>query len=337
MESATGTRMPDLGGQLPTGVSIAARVTLAAHALNNEGSRNNALIARQIDVVHGAEIIQTNAISGDSLKHTFVDHLRRLALEQDDGSLPLCTACTAGDPNRLNNDPRFQTLAKQGSKEFGNAAVVDELVRRCVIDDVAGLLVTQGNRNAPRRSTAQFGWEIGVPELVRTESYMHLKLVPADPNASGEEGSNLGQNLFRRPASSGSYALVAQLDLTRIGLNDISLKQVLNDADRGSRQAAAIEALYWTVALPEGAQRNTQLPHVIAITGAVGVSTSTLPPVLYSPLAEDYRDQMEKIAAAFGRLNRDQFIVPFESAAGLGEILAGLAGRVRPSEQAIEG
>lgn len=316
-----------------TGVSVAARVTLAAHALNNEGSRNNALLPRQVDVVAAGEVVQTNAISGDSLKHTFVDHLRRLVVDAEtagDAALPICAACRQGNPNRLNAVASFQQLAD--AKETSDTDVIRALIEQCVIDDIAGLLVTQGNRNAPRRSTAQFGWQLGIPDRVRTGRYIHLKLVPGAASAESSDGSNLGQNLFTRPASTGDYALIAQLDLARIGVNDLSWQPVLAEDARRRRQATALEALYWTVAAPEGAQRNTQLPHVIAAQGAVGISTSSLPPVLFSPLVDDFVAQMRAIAAAFGRLDRDLWVLPFDTVADLGTILHRLAGAVRPPE-----
>lgn len=313
-------------GQTITGVSIAARLALAAHALNNEGSRNNAIMPRQVDVVQDGDVVQTNAISGDSVKHTFVDHLRQLALENErmgnDGT-PLCSACQRGDPNRLNADPGFQQLAKD--KAVSPEAILDAVVQRCTVDDVAGLLVTLGNRNAPRRSTSQFGWMVGKPDHVRTGRYMHLKLVPGAPGAESQGGSNLGQNLFTRPASSGEYAFVGSFDLARIGVNDVSWKPVVPLADRRKRARLVLEALFRTIANPGGAQRNTQLPHVEAVEGAVCVSYGSLPPALWSPLADDYREQMESIAAAFNRKDRDLEVRRFETVGELGQILTELA------------
>jgi len=311
-----------------TGISIAARLTLAAHALNNEGSRNNAIMPRQVDVVQGEDVVQTNAISGDSIKHTFVDHLRLLALEMErsgKGGVPLCSACRRGDPNRLNADPGFQALAK--NKDLSPEAILDAVVKDCTVDDVAGLLVTLGNRNAPRRSTAQFGWMVGKPDLVRTGRYMHLKLVPGAPAAESQGGSNLGQNLFTRPASSGQYAFVGSFDLARIGVNDVSWKAVVPRADRQQRARLVVEALFRTVANPGGAQRNTQLPHVEAAEGAVCISSGSLPPALWSPLAADYREQMESIAGAFNRSSTDLEVRRFGTIGELGEILTQLTTR----------
>lgn len=306
-------------GRHMTGLSIAARATLSAHALNNEGTRNNAQIARQINVVSGDEVGQVNAVSGDVLKHGFVDALRALALAANDPSLPVCAACRRADPNRINEDPQFQQILPSINR-YDTAKVVDEVVRRCVVDDLGGLLVTQGNRNAPRRSVIQFGWLLGVPDHVATGTYTHVKLVPG---ATEEDtgGSNRGQNIFTRPASSGQYAFVAQLSLARIGYNDVDARPILDDAVRARRAQAALEALYVTLAAPCGAQRNTQLPHLQGARGAVGVSFGPVPPVLFSPLEDGFEDQMRSIAAAFGRLDRDLTVITFNTIGELGEVL----------------
>lgn len=313
-------------GRKLTGVGVSARVELAAHALNNEGSRNNATIPRQVDVVAGTDIVQVNAVSGDTIKHAFVDYLRAVIADRpgNDGALPLCDPCRLGDPNRLNADPAFQVVARRSADEVGNAAVVGELIRRCTVDDVAGLLVTQGNRNAPRRSTVQFGWQLGLPERVRTGRYTHVKLVPASPTATSDTGSNLGQNIFTRPASSGVYALVGSCDLDRIGRNDLTLQKEFGEEVWRARAAAVLAALFHAVALPGGAQRNTQLPHVHGVHGALAVSVAQLPPILYSPLADNFVDQMARVAAAFGRGGKDHFVLPFANLGELGALLGGL-------------
>ena len=305
-------------GRPLTGVSIAARATLSAHALNNEGTINNAQMERQVNVVKDGEVVTVNAVSGDVLKHGFVDHLRALALSMN-GTLPVCSSCQRGDPNRINEDPQFQEALK-GIDKSNSARVVDEVVRRCVIDDLGGLLVTQGNRNAPRRSVAQFGWLLGVPDHVRTQRYTHIKLAL---NAAGEDsdGSNRGQNLFTRPASSGQYAFVTQVALNRIGYNDISARYVLDTGQRAQRARAALEALYLTLAAPTGAQRNTQLPHLQGASGVVCFAFGSVPPVLYSPLEDDFARQMRSIAAAFGHHGRDLALVEFATVGELGEIL----------------
>lgn len=318
------------GGRALTGLTIAARVTLAAHALNNEGSRNNATIPRQVDVVTngGDEVAQTNAVSGDTTKHGFVDYLRAciedIERQNPDAAraLPLCAGCRTANANRLNEDKNFGQQIK-GLK--GAAAIVDALLAACAIDDVAGLLVTQGNNAAPRRSTIQFGWQIGLPDRTRTQRLTHVKLVPGAPGAESSEGSNLGQNIFTRPASSGVYAFIAQAELHRIGFNDITRRYMVDAETRAARTRVALEALYLSVVAPSGAQRNTQLPHLQSACGAVALSFSALPAVCVSPLTDDFVPSMARIAGAFNRGGRDQFVLPFGDAADLGELLTGIS------------
>ncbi len=313
------------GRRSVTGVGLAARLELSAHALNNEGSLNNATLPRQVDVVAGEEIVQVNAISGDTIKHAFVDYLRAAIADggPGDGLTPICEPCRLGDPNRSNADEAFQAAAR--NPRLTTADVIGELIRRCTIDDAAGLLVTQGNRNAPRRSSVQFGWELGIPDRVRTGRYTHVKLVPANPKSENAEGSNLGQNIFTRPASSGRYAFVGHCDLDRIGRNDVTLEREISDEAWRARAACTLTALLHTVALPGGAQRNTQLPHVHGVEGALAISLASMPPVVYSPLAEDFVQQMAHVAAAFGRAGRDHFVVRFDSLGELGDLLSRLS------------
>lgn len=329
MDGATMHRLDQVldaldGGRSVTGVGLAARLELSAHALNNEGSLNNATLPRQVDVVAGDEIVQVNAISGDTIKHAFVDYLRAAIADRGaSGDLtPICEPCRLGDPNRLNSDTGFQAVARNGSTP---EAIISELIRRCAIDDTAGLLVTQGKKPAPRRSAVQFGWELGIPDHVRTGRYTHVKLVPANPKSESAEGSNLGQNIFTRPASSGRYAFVGHCDLDRIGRNDVTLEREISDEAWRARAACALTALLHTVALPGGAQRNTQFPHLHGVTGALAISLASMPPVIYSPLADDFAEQMARVASAFGRAGRDHFVVPFADLATLGDLLSGLS------------
>ncbi len=323
-------------GRLPQSVAVSARVTLTVHALNNEGSRTNATIPRQVNAATAEGVVQVNAISGDTLKHAFADYLRGRAQDANDPSLPLCAPCRVGDANRSNADPSFQrSAATQPSTVEGTREVLRELAQRCVVDDVAGLLVTIGNRNAPRPSRVHFGWQVGIPERVRTGHYTHVKLVPgagAEESAGDIGGSNLGQNIFTRPASSGDYALVVRAELGRVSVHDLTREPVVDEAARRRRVRATLEALYHTIAAPDGAQMNTQLPHLHGARGAVSVSFSSVPASLVSALQEDFVDQMRATASAFGGRNGDQVVLGFDSVGALGDVLGSVANLFLPAE-----
>src|SRR5688572_14370500 len=87
-----------LDGRTMRGVGVAGRVELSAHALNSEGSRNSATWPRQVDVVAGDEVVQVNAISGDTVKHAFVDYLRAAIADRGAGAelAPVCDPCRLG-------------------------------------------------------------------------------------------------------------------------------------------------------------------------------------------------------------------------------------------------
>lgn len=321
-------------GRVPYGMGIASRVTLSVQALNNEGSRNNTTIPRQVNIATQEGVVQVNAISGDTLKHAFVDYLRGCALDASDPALPLCDPCKTGSANRSNDDPTFKELARTTPRNIeGNRTVLHELARRCLVDDVAGLLVTEGMRNAPRPSRVHFGWQVGLPERVRTGLYTHVKLVPGageEEAEAGETGSNLGQNVFTRPASSGDYALVVRLDLDKVGIEDIRRTLVVDDAARRKRVRAAIEALYHTISAPDGAQVNTQLPHLHGVQGAVSVAFTSVPASLVSPLQDDFVEQMRAVSHAFSAAD-DQVVIEFGTVGDLGEVLSSVAGLFNPT------
>jgi CRISPR-associated protein Cst2 len=150
---------------------------------------------------------------------------------------------------------------------------------------------------------------VGVPLKNYTEQYFHVKFDPEGREKSaGQEPRGQGsqvdrQPIFYRPANSGVYALICHMELSRVGVNDITRKAVISNADRQARCRAAIHALLATLVKPSGAQRNTQNPHILDCRGVVATSISYLPAPTVSPLAEDYRQQMKDIAGTLNRIS----------------------------------
>lgn len=288
-------------------LSIAARMTLNMHSLNNEGGEGNQIQTRMIDIVgEDHHLHNVNAISGDMLKHVLMEHFYRRAKEQD---MSLCSSCQRFNVNRINADDQFLARASRKDAEF-----INELLQHCAMDDIGGILVTEEKRSVPRKSVCEFGWVAAIPELSRTESYFHVKYVSergaqqlqADAQAQEKSGANRGQNIFHRPASSGVYALVCHLELHRIGYNDITQKYAISDDERQRRMALLLESVMYTFLELNGAMRSTQLPHLTALEGFISTSASALPALLISPLIGGsdevqrfaYREQAQQIAAA---------------------------------------
>ncbi|HEU5229062.1 MAG TPA: DevR family CRISPR-associated autoregulator [Ktedonobacteraceae bacterium] len=288
-------------------LSIAARMTLNMHSLNNEGGEGNQIQTRMIDIVgDDHHLHNVNAISGDMLKHVLMEHFYRRAKEQH---LSLCSSCQQFNVNRINADDKFLSTASRKDAEF-----IDQLLQHCAMDDIGGILVTEEKRSVPRKSVCEFGWVAAIPELSRTESYFHVKYVSergaqqlqTDAQDQQKSGANRGQNIFHRPASSGVYALVCHFELHRIGYNDITQKPAIDEDERQRRMSLLLESVMYTFLELNGAMRSTQLPHLAALEGFISTSDSALPAPLISPLIGGsdeeqrfaYREQAQKIAAA---------------------------------------
>lgn len=308
-------------------VSISGRLTLDMHSLNNEGGEGNQIQTRMVNIVDGdGNLHVVNAISGDMLKHIQAEHFVALA-GQSGGALRLCAGCQRFSANRINDDKAFlDTLGKDG-----NEAIVTRVIQHCAVDDVEGVLITVGNRSAPRKSAIEFGWALGLPDKTRTESYFHVKYVPERGQGSGDEsGANVGQNIFYRPASSGVYALVCTIELHRVGWNDIARQIVVADeSERRARQRALLQSALYTLVRTNGAQRNTQHPHVLGFEGVVAWSTTATPAPTVSALVDDYVEQIVAIGQELNRLDEGAVTSErVESGAALARVVADLAQRI---------
>lgn len=289
-------------------LGISMLITLDLHALNNEGAEGNQLMTRQVQIVDAlGEVHAVNAISGDMLKHGFVSRLQQLAL---DASLPLCGPCRMLDPNRIAADESYLNSIDGQVRAAGNrgdSTLLGLMIDHCVLDDVAGNLLTGNiggkNRSVARKSVVEFGWAVARPDTARTDSFLHAKYVPEGRGAGSGEGANLGQNLFHRPASSGQYAVVVQAEMFRLGRNDYTLEPVLPPDAQRQRSQAVLSALAMALLTMDGAQRNTQLPHVVTVEGVITTSPSAATPApVFSPLADGYRETLERISDQISRL-----------------------------------
>lgn len=314
-------------------LSVSARITLDMHSLNNEGGEGNQIQTRMVNIIdEGGELQNVNAISGDMFKHIQAEYLFKIARE--DAALPLCAGCREFNANRINADADF--IARTNG--MSDVATTDELLRSCAIDDIEGILITEGKRSLPRKSVIEFGWVVGVPEKVETDSYFHVKYAKSDRGKSGESrnaeeksGANLGQAIFHRPASSGIYALVAHVDLARIGFNDISQTYAIDDEQRGLRARALLQSLLYTLMHPTGAMRSAQAPHILNIEGVVSISNGAVPAPTVSPLKTGYREEIAKTKEAIDRIVKGRVnLAEFDSLDGLAHIVGDLIGAYHP-------
>lgn len=293
-------------------ISIAARATLNMHSLNNEGGEGNQIQTRMVDIIdHEGEQQTVNAISGDMLKHILMEHFYQHARDQH---VALCQSCQQFNVNRINADKDF--LKRVEAEKVKDADFIDQMLQTCAIDDIAGILVTE-KRSLPRKSIAEFGWVLGLPERVSTKSYFHAKYASERSSEKRQEdasdqqktGSNLGQSIFHRPASSGIYAIICHLELGRIGYNDITQKYAIGENQRQERATLLLESILHTFIEMNGAMRSTQLPHLVALEGVITTSSGVIPAPMLSPLiggSEQPRAYREQVAEIIAALNGSQ-------------------------------
>ena len=312
-------------------LSIAAKATLNLHSLNNEGGEGNQTQTRIVNIVgHDRRLHSVNAISGDMLKHIQAEHLYRISKER---GLRLCAACQIFNANRMSGDPDFINWMKE--KKRSTVQVVDRLLS-CTLDDIEGNLITTDNQSVPRKSIVEFGWAVGIPEQVITDQYFHVKYDPDRreiPTEKDERAANLGQAIFHRPANSGQYAIVCNIEAHRIGYNDISQKVVLDSDERQARLAASLESLLYSFVQPTGAMRNTQNPHIVDVTGTLTYSTGAAPAPMVSPLNPKFIDQTKDISASLNRIHDGRVHVEeYTSLSSLADVMQGLLTECQPHE-----
>jgi len=314
-------------------LSISARAVLNMHSLNNEGGEGNQIQTRMVDLVYYDENgeprqANVNAISGDTFKHIQAQHLHRIATEK---GLTLCTACQRFDANRMSADPDFREWLQSKPTQV---EILDRLVGNCTIDDLEGNLITEGGSSVPRKSVAEFGWVVGIPEAVTTDDYFHVKYVPDRREKSKdkeENKGNLGQSIFHRPASSGVYAIVSNFEVSRIGYNDIN-QTYIEGVDRQKRYAALLESILYTFIQMNGAMRNTQLPHLVALHGVVAVSHGIAPAPTVSPLNPKFADEITGTQNVLNGLHGSELIAvhKFADMTELAEVMSSLIQSTSP-------
>lgn len=312
-------------------LSISAQAILDMHSLNNEGGEGNQIQTRMVNIL-GADgrLHNVNAISGDMFKHIQAEHLHRLATAS---GLPLSEGARTFNANRVNFDIDAQNeLAEALNKASGDAAGLDVILQSCAVTDLEGILVTAGKRSLPRKSVVEFGWVVGIPEQVETDTYFHVKY-STDRSAAerarveSEEvrGANVGQAIFHRPASSGAYAVVLNIEAARVGFNDLSQRYAIDDPARTRRLRVLLESVLHTYVEPAGAMRSTQNPHFVDFQGTIAVSRDVVPAPCISPLKPGFKDEISQVAEALNTMRPEAIeLFPFDSMGQFAKVMADL-------------
>jgi len=179
---------------------------------------------------------------------------------------------------------------------------------------------------------------VGLPERVETDSYFHVKYVSdrsagARQRTETDEGreANVGQSIFHRPASSGVYAIVLNLEAGRVGFNDLAQSYAINEQERQARLKVLLESVMYTFIEPAGAMRSTQNPHIVNLTGVITISRDVTPAPCISPLKPDFVKDIQQVASALNTLRPNAIEVKtFASMGEFAETMAGLIQNASP-------
>lgn len=302
-------------------IAISGLISWQLHALNNEGNEGNQSLTRRYYIVQkdDPEPKYVNGVSGDMLKHIQAEHLHRIALEL---GLPLSEGGKQFHPDRVGYDLE-KGLELFTDQETDLASKTAKVLQTCTISDLEGFMVTEKRgQTLKRESVIEFGTVVGVPTQVKTQSYFHAKYGVDNPTP------------FNVQVNSGHYATVAHLEAFRIGYNPHTFGYAIDTASRKQRLDALLKSVLYAYLQPNGAKRNTLLPHPDRFEGVISVSTRRCPAPMISPLEVDYHRQIDSLANTLNRINGEDTIrlFPFETMASFAEQIELLINQAQPWE-----
>lgn len=99
-----------------------------------------------------------------------------------------------------------------------------------------------------------------------------------------------------------------------IGYNPHSFNYSIDTAERKKRLDALLKSVLYTFLQPNGAKRNTHLPHPDGFSGVITVSTKRCPAPMVSPLQPDFERQIDSLEKTLNRINGENTILKYEFA-----------------------
>jgi CRISPR-associated protein Cst2 len=152
-------------------IAILGRVTWDLHSLNNEGTVGNVTEPRTLVLADGT---QTDGVSGEMLKHMHAENMWKLESDKT----KFCSVCQKLWPERAGD---VKGNIEEGIKEALN----------CEMCDIHGFLVPRAP-NPNRRSTVEFGWAVGIPEVQRS-IHVHSRVALHEARLAVEDEKKPGE------------------------------------------------------------------------------------------------------------------------------------------------
>lgn len=289
-------------------LSVAAKLVLNVHDLNNEGSVGNATDIRQIRMVDesGRPLPEMPAVSGRMMKHWHLAHMLTQELTRGTEA-KLCDQCKIWEPERQPTDE-------------------DTGITACIICDAHGFLCAKPKgaedakgKSLRRASCVNFSWLLPVLSqsdqgemlVPQAKQVIHSRVAPAA--GSGEEKSS--QMIFYKSYASGIYAFVAYIDLGRIG-KPLKGEGITDQEEIKRRQKLAVQSLLPIVTGTFGASQSHALPHARCLGLLAALSTAERPiPNLISPIySKGFEESIALLKALGDGVSRWTFGEGFEDA-----------------------
>ena len=265
-------------------LSVNARVYWQAHSLSNAGSNgSNRLYPRRQLLANGVEV---DACSGNILKHY---HAYLLAEYFEQADIPLCPACANRDGRRAGALP---------GEPYNTTLTMRAILTGCGMCDAHGFLVTskkskEKKDDAPRRlakhSLLEFGFALALPD-------QQAETIQLTTRTGGSKGE--GQMIMKKSSRSGGYALNLRYKASGIGVDtNLWITHLSDPAQRRARHIAILQGLRDQILSPSGALTSTMLPHLTGLSGAIVIQSGVGRAPIYSPLADDFIEQLTIIAS----------------------------------------
>lgn len=292
-------------------IAVMARLGWNLHSMNNEGSVGNVTMGRKVTLprstARGIETFETDMVSGEMLKHGFVESLwTRFGAEH------LCPDCKTLRPVRA---------SKAASHKDALA---------CPICDLSGYMsVVKGGLNLKRYAPVEFGMSVALPEAVAIQKHIHARHGRDTDETEAGTAKATDQMIYYRPTRSGQYAFHALMNSWKIGVDDTTFETVLEKDIRWSRFSTALYALADVMIFPQGAMRATRLAHVTEAQGIIVVAGTNSFVPRWSPLDDRYREMVEGMLSHVDEVDEDggvhafRFDSPVELLSAIKTIMTG--------------
>jgi len=302
-------------------IAILGRAIWQLHSLNNEGTVGNVTEPRSVRIIdpNTKKAVTTDGISGEMLKHIHTEIIWTL-----DNKDNLCDACKVLNPEKFNFAIKTKKIT---TKDVEDA--LEQALKTCDICDIQGFLLERPT--ASRKSTIEFGWALGIPEVYR-DIHTHARHALGEKGRGSrnqeEERETEGistQMVYHRPTRSGVYAVISVFQPWRIGLNEARQNKYTYDVDspiRERRYKLALKAYQILFARPEGAMTTTRLPHVEDFSGVIVYSTKPMPVPVISPLKDGYVKEIKTISES---IDASIKVMEFDNIADFATKISGLS------------